>query len=298
MNKTPGGSVQKKRRQRQRPSSLPVLKREPGALLNSAASRNGAVLFALASLIFSDECGRTISTPTWLNQTLAAALFLWALIILYPRCTFFVKHVWSDGKTARNQLVTAIALIALGVGLSLTVMGLFDPRPNLEGKILNAKVLTADNKVFVLLTATVANTGSPTTLRAFELCATLLNGDTVCGHRETMPDVLPMAAPGVPDQYAYAADSLQEKTVESPIPRGGTVIGRLYFHFDRMTTNDLSLSGVQYRLTFKDAWESSYTAELKYQARSPSPLIKAHPGLNNPQTIPKGKEENSERLSR
>ena len=290
MDKRPGGSAQKKRRQRQRPSSLPVLKREPGALPDSAASRNGTVLFALASLIFSDECGRTISTPTWLNQTLAAALFLWALIIWYPHCTSFFRHVWSDGKAARNQLVTAIALIGLGVGLSLTVMGLFDTRPNLEGKILQAKVLTADNKVFVLLTATVANTGSSTTLRAFELCATLLNGDTVCSHRETMPDVLPMSAPGVPDQFAYAADSLQEKTVESPIPRGGTVIGRLYFHFDRMTTDDLSLSGVQYRLTFKDAWESSYTAEFKYQARSPSPLIKAHPGLSNPQTTPKGKE--------
>ena len=66
-------------------------------------------------------------------------------------------------------------------------------------------------------------------------------------------------------------DSLYEKAVERPIPKGGQVRGVLLFQFDGVRRDTILTPGTKFSLKFHDVFGAKSTAETLMTERSEAP---------------------------
>ncbi len=183
----------------------------------------------------------------WWNEVVAITLLAWALKLLYPHGVSLFSAAWNRIEKSRGRLGNGLVLIAIGASMSFTAMSILDAGPQLSGKIQKVQITTKEGEVYALLQVVIDNKGTPSTVRGYELDATLLSGDTVRAHREAITNegiTLQTPRASRPAVLIPRNEALWEKTVERPIPVGGSSVGYLWFHFDNMTTNDLSVTGV------------------------------------------------------
>ena len=171
----------------------------------------------------------------------------------------------------------------------LVVVILFEtiafPQPRLWGTLDYITTIKppVPRKAAVLLIITIHNAGSPSTVEGWQASVKVPGQDSqlVAFEKEMLPEVLNIPGqPGVNTIVLYGSDAIDEKTATTPIPQGGAAKGILLFDFDNVSSDEISVPGTTFNLSFKDVNGTNYT--ISYTAPRERETRPMHfPGLKS-----------------
>jgi type IV secretory pathway VirB2 component (pilin) len=224
------------------------------------------------------------SIAHWLLGNLAFNLVCTVVIAVLARC--WVALFGKPLEGWRKQLAfwaLAVTTVFILLVLSENVFNASSgEEPHLRATIdiVNFGTLPApDNRLYVIPAITIRNTGAPSIAERFSLLIRLPGGLVAPGVRYALPEKFGLIYSNGGTEEITAAQAIDLRSSQQPIPKGGLVRGRDMYVFPGLTESQIrNAVGIVYEITFFDALGNAVTGVSEPTAGASAEILSL-PGL-------------------